>query len=180
MTEQSWKKTTFWTEERTETLKTMWAAGESGTDVAKVIGCSRCAVLGKAFRLKLSPRTPNSPHANKPRKPRPYKRAAWALDDVLANGKWRQPPRKRQPIPTELEPECVPNPVDIIAIRSDQCRFPVEGEGLNTLFCGAVTLDGYSYCPHHCSRAFNTMPSLTRAELETHQRKLAKNYGAAA
>ena len=47
-----------WTEERVETLKTMWSDGQSASQIAKELGgVTRNAVIGKVHRLGLSNRT---------------------------------------------------------------------------------------------------------------------------
>jgi len=43
-----------WTNERIETLKTMWAEGHHTLKIAEAIGVSRGAVIGKAHRLCLA------------------------------------------------------------------------------------------------------------------------------
>ena len=46
-----------WTDERVETLKTMWAEGKSASQIAKELGgVTRNAVIGKVHRLGLSNR----------------------------------------------------------------------------------------------------------------------------
>jgi GcrA cell cycle regulator len=57
-----------WTDERIETLKTMWEAGQTASQIAEALGeVSRNAVIGKAHRLGLqsrpSPVKPNEPVA---------------------------------------------------------------------------------------------------------------------
>jgi GcrA cell cycle regulator len=57
-----------WTDERIETLKTMWEAGQTASQIAEALGgVSRNAVIGKAHRLGLqsrpSPVKPNEPEA---------------------------------------------------------------------------------------------------------------------
>jgi GcrA cell cycle regulator len=57
-----------WTDERIETLKTMWEAGQTASQIAEALGgVSRNAVIGKAHRLELqarpSPVKPNDPEA---------------------------------------------------------------------------------------------------------------------
>ena len=57
-----------WTEERIQTLKTMWEAGQTASQIAEALGgVSRNAVIGKAHRLELqsrpSPVKPNEPEA---------------------------------------------------------------------------------------------------------------------
>lgn len=46
----------FWTIERTESLRTLWGAGISGATIARQLGCTKNAVVGKAHRLGLKPR----------------------------------------------------------------------------------------------------------------------------
>lgn len=50
-----------WTDERVETLKRMWAEGQSASQIAKELGgVTRNAVIGKVHRLGLSNRVPGS------------------------------------------------------------------------------------------------------------------------
>ena len=60
-----------WTDERIDTLKTMWEAGQTASQIAEALGgVSRNAVIGKAHRLGLqsrpSPVKPNEPAAAAP------------------------------------------------------------------------------------------------------------------
>jgi len=51
-----------WTEERVETLKRMWAEGQSASQIAKELGgVTRNAVIGKVHRLGLSNRAGGTP-----------------------------------------------------------------------------------------------------------------------
>jgi GcrA cell cycle regulator len=51
-----------WTDERVETLKSMWAEGKSASQIAKELGgVTRNAVIGKVHRLGLSNRAGDSP-----------------------------------------------------------------------------------------------------------------------
>lgn len=47
---------TFWTDESVEKLKALWADGVSATEIGGKLGFSRCAVLGKVWRLNLAER----------------------------------------------------------------------------------------------------------------------------
>ncbi|TQS71542.1 GcrA cell cycle regulator [Rhodobacteraceae bacterium] len=64
-----------WTDERVETLKKMWAEGQSASQIAKELGgVTRNAVIGKVHRLGLSNRTGAAgaePAAAKPAAPAP-------------------------------------------------------------------------------------------------------------
>jgi GcrA cell cycle regulator len=77
-----------WTDERVETLKTMWSEGKSASQIAKELGgVTRNAVIGKVHRLGLSNRTTTSSKSSdgaaskpaaaaKPRAKKPSKPAA--------------------------------------------------------------------------------------------------------
>ena len=56
-----------WTDERVETLKRMWAEGQSASQIAKDLGgVTRNAVIGKVHRLGLSNRNDEAPEAAAP------------------------------------------------------------------------------------------------------------------
>lgn len=60
-----------WTEERIETLKKMWEAGQTASQIAEELGgVSRNAVIGKAHRLELQAR-PSPVRPNEPAPPPP-------------------------------------------------------------------------------------------------------------
>ncbi|MCW6532858.1 GcrA family cell cycle regulator, partial [Sphingomonas sp. MMSM20] len=63
-----------WTEERIQTLKTMWEGGQTASQIAEALGgVSRNAVIGKAHRLGLqsrpSPVVPKEAEAKAPSAP---------------------------------------------------------------------------------------------------------------
>ncbi len=102
-----------WTDERIDTLKTMWEAGQTASQIAEALGgVSRNAVIGKAHRLGLqsrpSPVKPNEPAAT----PVPVP-AAPEPEPVVA-----APPAPPPPAPT---PTPAPEPVIAAAdVRDDE------------------------------------------------------------
>ncbi|MHA0330011.1 GcrA family cell cycle regulator [Sphingomonas melonis] len=102
-----------WTDERIDTLKTMWEAGQTASQIAEALGgVSRNAVIGKAHRLGLqsrpSPVKPNEPAAA----PAPVP-AAPEPEPVVA-----APPAPPPPAPT---PTPAPEPVVAAAdVRDDE------------------------------------------------------------
>nr|HQU70336.1 GcrA family cell cycle regulator [Albidovulum sp.] len=69
-----------WTDERVETLKKMWADGQSASQIAKELGgVTRNAVIGKVHRLGLSNRVGAAPEpAPKAKAAEPAPKAAEA------------------------------------------------------------------------------------------------------
>ncbi|MEH3158042.1 MAG: GcrA cell cycle regulator [Sphingomonas taxi] len=91
-----------WTDERIDTLKTMWEAGQTASQIAEALGgVSRNAVIGKAHRLGLqsrpSPVKPNEPAAA----PAPVEAAPEPTPVVAA------PPPPPPPAPPRPAPEPV-------------------------------------------------------------------------
>ena len=104
-----------WTDERVETLKKMWAEGQSASQIAKELGgVTRNAVIGKVHRLGLSNRAGSSAPApeKKPAKPAPKKAAAKPAEKVVeVTVAPRKPivpagqPLPAQPSANEISPE---------------------------------------------------------------------------
>ena len=93
-----------WTEERVETLKTMWTEGKSASQIAKELGgVTRNAVIGKVHRLGLSNRSqpaktaPVDEPAVKPAEaPKPKPAAAKAVEQPTAPAKPAEAPVARE------------------------------------------------------------------------------------
>ena len=101
-----------WTDERVETLKRMWAEGQSASQIAKELGgVTRNAVIGKVHRLGLSNRVggkdedePEAPAARPEPAPQPAPAAAAARPDPVP-----EPAAPPRPAPA-AEPEPRPAP----------------------------------------------------------------------
>jgi GcrA cell cycle regulator len=126
-----------WTQERIEFLKQLWTEGWSASQIAnkfRGVAFTRCAVIGKARRLKLEPRAPRQPRRHKangvPKPPMP-------------------PPRPRPPPPP---PPVAPRmrQLAFFKLKPHHCRWPL-GEVLEParLFCAADKDAGEIYCPFH-------------------------------
>lgn len=85
-----------WTDERIDTLKTMWEAGQTASQIAEALGgVSRNAVIGKAHRLGLQARP-------SPVVPKEAEVKVQAEPPVVA------PPVIEEPVEPEPEPEVEP------------------------------------------------------------------------
>jgi GcrA cell cycle regulator len=163
-----------WTDERVELLKKLWADGLSASQIATEIGggVSRNAVIGKVHRLGLSGR--GKAKATSPQRPRKATRAPSAPAPLS------QPVRNNvvlAPVPASLavEPqtevqvdeEAVVVPmserVTIMDLRESMCRWPMgDPTKPEFRFCGARSVAGLPYCPHHARVAYQPVTDRKR------------------
>jgi GcrA cell cycle regulator len=151
-----------WTDDRIARLTKLWIDGYSASQIAATLGwISRCAVIGKARRLELPPKTRN-----------PQTRTPPARSNILHlplrptrtnyGPRRYKPPRQHvtSAKSTQLDtPEALR--VDLLDLRECMCRFPIgdpKDEAFH--FCGRDKADGISYCDHHARIAFR--PSTPR------------------
>ncbi len=124
-----------WTDEKIETLKTMWEQGKTAAEISIAIGAgSRNAVIGKAHRLGLSKRA--NPVARKPRK--------------RVDGKPFAPKQNTKPLPETNITSYGNRPYKLDELKPNQCRWPI-GDPRDEVFhyCGAQRKGHRSYCPNH-------------------------------
>lgn len=160
----------FWSVERTEALRRLWAEGLSASQVAKELGgVTRNAVLGKVDRLglggRVKPKSVRPPrirvrksstgNPSAPRARKPMARFDW----------WSGPGQPSEPQMTDLPPEQSDCAVTFVDLRHDTCRWPMgEGADLDTLqFCGAAPFPDKPYCARHCRVAYRAPGERRRA-----------------
>ncbi|MEZ5732126.1 MAG: GcrA family cell cycle regulator [Paracoccaceae bacterium] len=104
-----------WTDERVETLKKMWAEGQSASQIAKELGgVTRNAVIGKVHRLGLSNRVGGAPEAKPEPAPKAETRSAakpaqQPAAAPKAEAKAAAPrTESAQPAPTPLRKQIIP------------------------------------------------------------------------
>ncbi len=56
-------------------------------------------------------------------------------------------------VPPPAEPP-TPTMVTLMDLAPGQCKWPLDGRGAATMFCGAAQWNGRVYCHHHSGRAF--------------------------
>lgn len=100
-----------WTDERVETLKTMWNEGKSASQIAKELGgVTRNAVIGKVHRLGLSNRTaPAKAPAKEPAKAKAAPKAK-AKPAKEAAPKAKAKPAPKAAAPAEPKEAARPKP----------------------------------------------------------------------
>ena len=99
-----------WTDERIETLRKMWEAGQTASQIAEELGgVSRNAVIGKAHRLALESR----PSPVKPNEPDKAAAAAVAANAAPAEAK-PTPPKAPERAPAPTPAPIIAKPVVVV------------------------------------------------------------------
>jgi len=149
-----------WTKERVELLTGYLQAGYTCMQIARQIGVTRNAVIGKLNRLGLSrPARPTArtEAAENPRVPRPR---AITQRQIL-RAVHAETPRvvAAVPAPTVVSIErCT-----LLELDRGKCRWPVsEPDAKDFLFCGNAVVAGLSYCSGHARMAYR-LPGQRRA-----------------
>ncbi|WP_421935480.1 GcrA family cell cycle regulator [Phenylobacterium sp.] len=137
-----------WTDDAVETLTRLWRQGDlSAAMIARRLGVTRNAVLGKIHRLGLSqPRRPRPPGVAKPprpARPRPVASARRAPASALV---------RTSPQPAaEIGPGLVARLEDL---PSRACHWPLgDPQATDFAFCGRRAATG-PYCPAHAGMAY--------------------------
>ena len=132
-----------WTEDRVETLKTLWNEGLSASQIAgRLGGVTRNAVIGKVHRLGLSGRAA-------PAKPKTVERKAPA-------------PVRERSVPMDPATFGLGKPT-VSSIGANECKWPIgDPASADFHFCGQGAAGGKPYCAYHSQVAFQ--PSTGRRE----------------
>lgn len=137
-----------WTDAAVETLTRLWRQGDlSAAMIARRLGVTRNAVLGKIHRLGLSqplqPRPPAIARPPRPAKPRPVASARRAPPS--------EPARTSARPGAETEPGLVARLEDL---PTRACHWPLgDPQAAGFAFCGRRAETG-PYCPAHARMAY--------------------------
>lgn len=137
-----------WQPEEDDLLRALWVKNISARQISITIGRTRNAVIGRANRLKLTPRAV-SRHAPKPGAGRPRPRRS------------RELRRKQQKYIQDfkvalkrMEGVELKEGVNLVDLEEHHCRF-IAGDPLKGgVFCGQEKREGSSYCPEHHAFCF--------------------------
>ncbi|WP_436356237.1 GcrA family cell cycle regulator [Brevundimonas sp. CEF1] len=156
----------IWTPERTQQLTALWKDGRTAAWIADVLGpgVSRCAVLGKVYRLGLA-RGPEDRRVRPAAPPRATRRR----EEVVA---FR--PAAREPGPPKIRAALAPSaamiatPSDptttILLVGAGQCRWPYGHSGEAGFgLCGRSVARG-AFCAAHADIGYKK-PSCTSESL---------------
>lgn len=139
---------TTWTTERIALLKNGIDAGLSCGQIAREIGVSRNAVIGKANRLGLS-RSKGAPagRLNQASTRRNARSQHWIL----------RASRTESQLACEEAPSDSANRCTLSDLQQWHCRWPLGDPVSEDFgFCGDKSVDGLPYCPAHARMAYRT------------------------
>jgi GcrA cell cycle regulator len=152
-----------WSSERIELLKRCFDAGLSCSQIAREIGVTRNAVIGKMNRLGLSrPRDvvdrqleqrrdarlarPTIARLPRPKRPRLN---VFAQHEILREA-FPEPKPPAEDIPIHNGRGCT-----LLELGREQCRWPISNPGAaDFCFCGNEPVEGLPYCPGHARIAY--------------------------
>jgi GcrA cell cycle regulator len=132
-----------WSADDEALLKKLWMQGETAVAIGKRLGgVSRSAVLGKVYRLRLTPAAPGK----------------------IASAAKPQPPARRRgavaaPVPAK---KAARRGKTLLELTNTCCRWPYRRPGTeHYFFCGVEEADlerGIPYCARHMKRAYLVPP----------------------
>ncbi|MBB4631657.1 GcrA family cell cycle regulator [Sphingosinicella soli] len=168
-----------WTDERIETLRTLWEKGLTASQIAEKLGnVSRNAVIGKAHRLGLkarpspvkadsdgTPRDTAKKAAAPPAAPKPKpEAAAQAATPAPRPAPETKAPAPAAPKPMQTRPTIPAAPakprapgekVTLLDLSDKICKWPIGHPGEPDFqFCGRPVNPSFPYCLAHCAEAY--------------------------
>jgi hypothetical protein len=128
----------------------MWSDGLSGSAIASEFGkvgipITRSAIIGKAHRLGLESRIERKTTLIREPARKSERRPTLNVGRVIA--------MKKQPTEQTFDGQ----PITLMDLTNATCRWPVNDDVRNMLYCGKPTADlagGCPYCSHHSAIAF--------------------------
>ena len=149
-----------WTAERVALLKNLIAAGHSCAQIAREIGVSRNAVIGKANRLGLSRVKSQAAGQGQRRGPRNVARTRIAASHRTLLALWAAKP---QPGFAEA-PEASASRCSLFELQQWHCRWPMgDPASENFGFCGCKPAGDLPYCPAHARMAYRPGARVARS-----------------
>ncbi len=136
-----------WTPAKVARLAELWSEGVSASVIAKELGCTRNAVIGKTTRLKIETPVPRGGPKT------PHDKISPAVIRRIA----RRPIHTREPGRRWNNDAKIPQNQrkSLLDLGKRDCRWPV-GDPMTEdfFFCGARVWGKQAYCRHHCNRAW--------------------------
>jgi len=149
-----------WSSERVEQLKRCFDAGLTCSQIAREIGVTRNAVIGKMNRMGMSrPRDVLAAQLRRAAKlAHPKQQKSWKRLSVIAQRKMLReayPQARVEEIPIHNGRGCT-----LLELKQGQCRWPINEPGAeNFCYCGNEAFTGLPYCAGHARVAYRSARS---------------------
>lgn len=132
-----------WTDESVEKLRQLWAQGLTANEIAKKLGVTKNAIVGKVHRLCLTAR------------PSPIKSKDTAEElplqpDLIENVEEKPAVEVTKPHKNEELTN-----IKLVDLDSHTCRWPIgDPRDDDFCFCGKKVRSGQTYCDEHSMQAY--------------------------
>jgi len=134
-----------WTAERIEQLRSCFEAGLSCGQIAREIGVSRNAVIGKINRLRLL-RVNSVIVGQRQRRAPPRLLSQHRILSALR----AEPQPAAEELPVHNAHRC-----SLVELNKERCRWPMSDPGAQDFgFCGNKSVEGLPYCAAHARIAY--------------------------
>lgn len=161
------KANVTWTAELIRRVSELWERGIPAREIAKRLrgGLTRNGIIGKMHRLNIDPGLSTSG-----RVPPPPKVAKIRASRARSHAAPRPPPSPSAPIhlplPPPPDPPRKPGPYNLLALRSGDCKWPVNAppRGEVYLFCGEAAFGSGPYCEYHARLGFSGKGTVRSAQ----------------
>jgi GcrA cell cycle regulator len=141
-----------WTRERVEQLRSLTEAGLSCAQIARKLGVSRNAVIGKLNRLGIS--RGRTPAAARPPAP-PSMAARPRRPNILAQRQILRAVYAEAPAPAADAAIAGGGRCSLLDLAKGKCRWPLSDPGASDFsFCGNAAVAGLPYCAGHARLAY--------------------------
>jgi GcrA cell cycle regulator len=142
-----------WTAERVEQLRHCISAGMTCAEIAREIGSSRNAVIGKLNRLGLSRgRAPAAPRAERSDAARSRRVNIVTQRQILRAVYAEAPSPAESQVLVASAARC-----SLFELGHGKCRWPLSDPGEDDFsFCGNGAVSGLPYCAGHARMAYRT------------------------
>lgn len=140
-----------WTPYEDEILKNFVRQKKTAREAAEVLNRSRSSVISRAARIGMN--FVGGATTQKPPTPKLEKKSM--LGSAFGYIKRIFIPDKQPTLPF-VEPVMASKNITIMDLNDSTCRWPVSGEGAQTLFCGLGPMKDRPYCETHSKIAYRT------------------------
>lgn len=134
-----------WTDESVEKLRQLWAQGLTANEIAKKLGVTKNAIVGKVHRLCLTAR-PSPIKVKDSEQELPLEQPVEEVKAVDPQPVVESPkPRKTEELTN----------IKLVDLDSHTCRWPIgDPRDDDFCFCGKKVRSGQTYCDEHSMQAY--------------------------